>query len=114
VIGENGVARMTTVIRRERARATWLTGATGLLMLGVAVVMMVLAAPSQTHPLPRHAAAQAQAQASAPFMITESWSASSSQFAVRPPLARSAVSLPKGSPSVRCEGTIPNMTEERR
>jgi hypothetical protein len=27
-------------------------------------------------------------------------------------LARSAVSLPRGSPSVRDEGTIPNMMEE--
>jgi hypothetical protein len=29
-------------------------------------------------------------------------------------LARSAVSLPKGSPSVRGEGMIPNMMGERR
>jgi hypothetical protein len=65
----------------------------GLLMLGVAFVMMVVAAPSQTRPLPHHAAAQTQAQVSAPFMITENWSASSSEWAARPPLVRSAVSL---------------------
>jgi hypothetical protein len=63
----------------------------GLLMLGVAAVMMVVAAPSQAHPLPHHAA-QAQVQASASFMITESWSASGSERAARSPLARSAVS----------------------
>lgn len=95
-----------TVISRERARATWLTGAAGLLMLGAAVVMMVVAAPSRTHPLPRYAAAQTQAYTLS--MITESWSGDSSEWAARPPLARSAVSLPKGSPSVRCEGTIPD------
>jgi hypothetical protein len=100
---------MTTVISRERARATWLTGAAGLLILGAALVMMVVAAPSQGHPLAHHAAAQAYT----PIMMTESWSASSSEWAARTPLARSAVSLPRGSPSVRDEGTIPNTMEER-
>jgi len=75
------------VTSRERTRATWLTGATGLLMLGVALVMMVLAAPSQAHPLPQHAAAQAQAQAYTLSMITESWSASGPERAARSPLA---------------------------
>jgi hypothetical protein len=98
------------VISRERTRATWLTGVAGLLMLGVAFVMMVVAAPSQAHPLPRHA----QAQSHTLSMITESWSASGSEWAARSPLAIPAVSLPNGSPSVPCEGTIPNMTEERR
>jgi hypothetical protein len=79
-----------TVISRERMRATWLTGAAGLLMLGVAFVMMVVAAPSQAHPLPRHAAAQAQAYTLS--MITESWSANGSEWAARSPLARSVVS----------------------
>ena len=66
------------VISRDRTRATWLTGAAGLLLLGVAIVMMVLAAP-QAHPLPQHAAAQApaltatQAGAYPPSMVTESW-----------------------------------------
>jgi hypothetical protein len=83
-----------TVISRERTRATWLTGAAGLLMLGVASVMMVVAAPSQAHPLPHHAQVQAQthAQAYTPFMITESWSASGPDWAARSPLARSVVS----------------------
>jgi hypothetical protein len=48
-----------TVTSRERVRATWLTGAVGLLILGAAFVMMVMAAPSVTHPLPHHTAAQA-------------------------------------------------------
>jgi hypothetical protein len=74
-----------TVISREPARATWLTGATGLLMLGVALVMLVLATPSQAHPLPQHAAAQAQAYTLS--MITESWSASGPERAARSPLA---------------------------
>jgi len=47
------------VTSRERTRATWLTGVAGLLLLGVAIVMMVVAAPAQAHPLPHHAAAQA-------------------------------------------------------
>jgi hypothetical protein len=95
-----------TVISRERTRATWITGVAGLLMLGVAFVMMVVAAPSQTHPLPHHAAAQTpelvatQAGAYSPFMITESWSASSPEWATRPPLARSAVSLQARAPGV--------------
>jgi hypothetical protein len=45
---------MTAVVSGERAKATWLTGSAGLLILGGAVVMMGVAAPSQ---------AQAQAQA---------------------------------------------------
>jgi len=49
---------MTTVVNSERARATWLTGAAGLLILAAALVLMIVAAPSQTHPLPRRAAAQ--------------------------------------------------------
>jgi hypothetical protein len=36
---------MTAVVSRERARTTFLTGAAGVLMLAIAVVMMVLAAP---------------------------------------------------------------------
>ena len=37
---------MTAVVRREHARATSLTGAAGMLLLAVAVVMMVVAAPA--------------------------------------------------------------------
>ena len=48
---------------RKRTRATWLTGVAGLLLLGVASVMMVVAAPAQAHPLPHHAQAKAQAYA---------------------------------------------------
>jgi hypothetical protein len=40
---------MTAVVRRERARATFLTGAAGVLMLAVALVMMVVAAPGPMH-----------------------------------------------------------------
>ena len=38
---------MTAVVSGERARATCLTGAAGVLMLAVATVMMVVAAPAQ-------------------------------------------------------------------
>ena len=37
---------MTAVVSRERARTTCLTGAAGALMLAVAVVMMMVAAPA--------------------------------------------------------------------
>jgi hypothetical protein len=37
---------MTAVVSRERARATSLTGAAGVLLLAVAFVMMVVAAPA--------------------------------------------------------------------
>src|SRR5690242_14496482 len=41
----NGVVEMTAVVSRERARTTGLTAAAGVLMLAVAFVMMVVAAP---------------------------------------------------------------------
>ena len=37
---------MTAVVSREQARRTWLTAAAGVLMLAVALVMMVAAAPA--------------------------------------------------------------------
>ncbi len=40
---------MTAVVSRERAKATYLTGVTGVLMLAVAFVMMVVAAPAHVH-----------------------------------------------------------------
>ncbi len=40
---------MTAVVSRERAKATYLTGAAGALMLAVAFVMMVVAAPGHVH-----------------------------------------------------------------
>jgi hypothetical protein len=47
---------MTPVVSGERATATWLTGAAGLLVLAAAVVMMVMAAPAPAHPRPHLAA----------------------------------------------------------
>jgi hypothetical protein len=44
---------MAAVVSESRAKSTWLTGAAGLMVLAVAIVMMVLAAP-QTHQAPRH------------------------------------------------------------
>ena len=40
---------MTAVISRERAARTGLTAAAGMLMLAVAAVMMILAAPGHGH-----------------------------------------------------------------
>ena len=40
---------MTAVVSRERARTTGLTAAAGALMLAVAFVMMVVAAPGHGH-----------------------------------------------------------------
>ena len=40
---------MTAVVCRERARTTGLTAAAGVLMLAVAFVMMVVAAPGHGH-----------------------------------------------------------------
>jgi hypothetical protein len=40
---------MTAVVSRERAKATYLTGVTGVLMLAVAFMMMVVAAPAHVH-----------------------------------------------------------------
>ena len=41
---------MTAVVRKERAKATWLTGLAGLVILAAAFVMMACAAPSLAHP----------------------------------------------------------------
>ena len=40
---------MTAVVNRERARTTGLTAAAGALMLAVAFVMMIVAAPGHGH-----------------------------------------------------------------
>ena len=45
----NGVTEMTAVVSRERARMTGLTAAAGVLMLAVAFVMMIVAAPGHGH-----------------------------------------------------------------
>ena len=66
---------MTAVVSRERATATWLSGAAGLVILAVAFVMMACAAPSLAHPRPHQATAQS-ASVSASSLITGSWSAS--------------------------------------
>jgi hypothetical protein len=72
---------------RKRTRATWLTGVAGLLLLAVASVMMVVAAPAQAQPLRHHAQTQKQAQAYPLSMITQSWSANGPERAARSPLA---------------------------
>ncbi len=43
---------------KQRAKATWLSGAVGLVILAVAFVMMACAAPSLAHARPHGATAQ--------------------------------------------------------
>lgn len=66
---------MTAVVSRERAKATWLTGVAGLVILAAAFVMMACAAPSLAR-LPSHEAMTQPASVSASSLITGSWSAS--------------------------------------
>ena len=40
---------MTAVVRKEQAKAAWLTGLAGLVILAAAFVMMACAAPSLAH-----------------------------------------------------------------
>ncbi len=56
---------MTAVVSGKRARATWLTGASGLLILVAAFVMMVAAPPSAAHQSPPHAPAQTVTESAA-------------------------------------------------
>ena len=49
---------MTAVVSREGAKATWLSGAPGLVILAAAFVMMACAAPSLAHTGPHGATAQ--------------------------------------------------------
>jgi hypothetical protein len=116
---------MTAVVSRERATTTGLTAAAGVLMLAIASVMMIVAAPAHgtawvhgpakrvttqlttdvCHQLTSRSdsatvracragpsAESAWADAYVPSMTSESWSASNSGRAVRPPLASAAVS----------------------
>ena len=82
---------MTAVVSRERARATCLTGAAGVLMLAVATVMMVVAAPAHG-PARAHGLAQPYAVRITTDVSHQLTSRSNSARVVRPPLARSAVS----------------------
>jgi hypothetical protein len=66
---------MTAVVRRERASATWLTAAAGLVILAASFVMMACAAPSSAHPRPQDALAQT-ASVHVSSLRTQSWSAS--------------------------------------
>jgi hypothetical protein len=66
---------MTAVVSRERAKATWLTGVAGLVILAAAFVMMACAAPSLARPRSHEAMTQ-PASVSVSSLITASWSAS--------------------------------------
>ena len=47
---------MTAVVSAERAARTWLTGATGLVIVAAAFIMMALAAPPPAHARPHRPA----------------------------------------------------------
>jgi len=64
---------MTAVVSRERAKATWLTGVAGLVILAAAFVLMACAAPSLARPR-SHGAMTQPASVSASSLITGSWS----------------------------------------
>jgi hypothetical protein len=59
---------MTALVSPERATAASLTGAVGLLILAIAVVMMVIAAPT-----PVHNGAHNPAKPSAVQLTTDLW-----------------------------------------
>ena len=63
---------MTAVVSEERAKATWLTGIAGLVILAVALVMMACAAPSLARPGP-HPAMALPASAYASRQVTVNW-----------------------------------------
>jgi hypothetical protein len=65
---------MTAVVSRERAKATWLTGLVGLLILAAAFVMMACAAPSPAHSRPHEAMTQSASVYSS--RVVGNWSAS--------------------------------------
>ena len=65
---------MTAVVSRERAKATWLTGVAGLVILAAAFVMMACSAPSLAHPRAPGAMAQSASMYTT-SLITGSWSA---------------------------------------
>jgi len=48
--GEYGVQEMNAAVRGPRSMPTWLTGTAGLLVLVLALVMMVMAAPTGASP----------------------------------------------------------------
>jgi hypothetical protein len=52
----NGVAEMTAVVSREHARGAYLTGAAGIVMIAIAAMMMVVAAPGHAAAAGRGAA----------------------------------------------------------
>ena len=65
---------MTAVVSRERAKATWLSGVIGLVILTAAFVMMACAAPSPAHPRP-HGATARSASVYTSSLVIGSWSA---------------------------------------
>ena len=86
---------MTAVVSRERARTTGLTAAAGMLMLAVAFVMMVVAAPGhgpvRAHPA-KPSAARLATDACHQLTSRGDSPAARACRAVRPPLAGALLS----------------------
>lgn len=77
---------MTAVVSRDRARATWLTGLVGLVILAAAFAMMACAPPSLASPRPHGAVTYPvinTADVSTSSLITGSWSAGGAGRAVQ-------------------------------
>jgi hypothetical protein len=83
---------MSTVVSAERAKATWLTGAAGLLILVTALVMMACAAPARPHAWPR----PALVSRSVPGDRLASWTGRPPAAFLIPPDAGLAVHGPTG------------------
>jgi len=86
---------MTAVISRERARTTGLTAAAGVLMLAVAFVMMVVAAPGHGHVrVPRAGPASVRLTTDVCHLLTSRGDSAAvlACQVVRPPLAGALVS----------------------
>jgi len=95
---------MTAVVSRERAKSTGLTAAAGVLMLAVAVVMMVVAAPVHGH-----ARAHGPARAHAAQLTTDlchQLTSRSDSAAARACLARPSAD------SAWAEAYVPSMTSD--
>ena len=90
---------MTAAVSREHAKATWLTGVAGLVILAAAFVMMACAAPSLAHPRPPAAVTQSASRYTS-WLITTNWSPSGA-----------GQGRPAGQQRVEMPGIVPPLGE---
>jgi hypothetical protein len=72
VTGKRGAA-MSAVVSAERAARTWLTGATGLLIVAAAFAMMAWAAPAHPHAQPHRPATAHSVTATVTQLASRVW-----------------------------------------